>query len=409
MTVYGFRDLIARAAEKAIPLDVQIELTSHCNFRCVHCYIPDFHAPDLLSTDRILRLLEELVEMGTLFLTLTGGELFLRRDWFVIARRARELGFSLRLFTNASLIDDTVADQIRTLNAVVEVSLYSMRPEVFERITQRPGSFARTLQGIERLRARGVDVVLKIPLMRYNYRDLREVIAYAQRIGASYQAFHKIVHRKNGDPHPIALRVPHVQMVPLFGGPYTGCTHPTTNSRDPRWDGPLCAAGTRYCHITAQGDVLACNILPVPAGNIREKSFREIWERSPWLQKIRSIRRKDLTVCGSCEKLFYCGRCHAQALIEEGDLLAPTAWSCEQAAIADALNAERNGVTGEIGPDHRCRRCGAPDWYVHPDGIRRCWTCSPPECEVCHRKIRKSRSVVRWHRGRPSFCHDTCG
>ena len=387
---------------------MQIELTSHCNFRCVHCYIPDFHAPNLLRTDRVLHLLEELAEMGTLFLTLTGGELFLRKDWFIIAWRARELGFSLRLFSNASLIDDAIADQIRTLDAVVEVSLYSMRAEVFERITRRPGSFARTLQGIERLRARDIEVVLKVPLMRYNYTDLQEIVAYARQIGATYQAFHKIVHRKNGDPSPIALRVPHVQMVPLFGGPYTGCVHPQADSRDPRWNGPLCAAGTRYCHITAQGDVLACNILPISAGNICEKPFREIWENSPWLRKIRSIRRKDLAVCGTCEKLFYCGRCHAQALIEEGDLLAPTAWSCEQAAIADALHAEQNGMPAEIGPDHRCRRCGSPDWYVHPEGVRSCWQCTPPTCSVCHCRIQKSDAVVHWYRGRPTFIHRTC-
>ena len=106
------RRLVVQAARLNIPVDVSIELTHHCNFRCQHCYIPDFSAPDLLSTERLLSLLEELADVGTLFLTLTGGELFLRRDWLTIAGRARELGFALRLFSNGTLIDDEVADQI---------------------------------------------------------------------------------------------------------------------------------------------------------------------------------------------------------------------------------------------------------------------------------------------------------
>jgi len=153
--------LLAVAQEYNVPLDVSIELTHHCNFRCSHCYIPDFKAPDRLTTERILTLLDELVEMGTLGLTLTGGELLLRPDWLRIAQRARRLGFALRLFTNGALIDEDAAAAIQGLNVVVEVSLHAMREEVFEKITGQAGSFEKTLSGIERLRQRGVEVVLK--------------------------------------------------------------------------------------------------------------------------------------------------------------------------------------------------------------------------------------------------------
>ena len=95
----------------------------------------------MLSTQRVLTLLEELVEMGTLSLTLTGGELFLRKDWLTVARRARQLGFALRLFSNGSLIDEQLARDIEPLHATVEISLYAMRRETFEEITRRPGSF----------------------------------------------------------------------------------------------------------------------------------------------------------------------------------------------------------------------------------------------------------------------------
>ena len=101
-------------------------------------------ADDGLSTDRLLELFEELAGFGTLFLTFTGGEVLLRRDWLLLARRARRLGFSLRLFSNGSLIDEEVVRALQDLSIGVEVSLYSTRARVFERITGCPGSLQRT-------------------------------------------------------------------------------------------------------------------------------------------------------------------------------------------------------------------------------------------------------------------------
>ncbi len=338
------RRLLARATRHNIPLDVSIELTHHCNFRCRHCYIPDFSAPDLLSTERLLTLLEELAGAGTLFLTLTGGELFLRRDWLTVSRRARELGFALRLFSNGALIDQAVAGEIAALPAAVEISLYSMDEATFEGITRRRGSFARTLAGIERLRERGVEVLLKTPLMTHNLHHLGAIAAYAERVGAGFHPSPTIMARKDGDLTPLGVRVPLEQLVPHFGGPHLGCHVPDDPAADDialaRHDGPLCAAANRYCNITSAGDVMACNILPGSGGNLRERSFREIWETSPWLNQVRGIRHADLHTCKTCDRLAYCGRCHAQALVEDGDLYGPSSYAQERAEIFERVTGQ---------------------------------------------------------------------
>lgn len=329
------------AAQENIPLDVSLELTHHCNFRCQHCYIPDFSAPDRLSTERVLELLQELAEVGTMYLTLTGGELFLRRDWLTIARRARKLGFALRLFSNGSLIDPEIAGAIASLPAAVEVSLYSMNQATFEEITQQPRSFRKTLQGIEHLRKHDVEVILKTPMMVHNYRDLDEIATYAASIGAEFQASPTITARKDGNLATVALRVPQQKLIPHFGGPHLGCQIPEEDPHDPRHDGALCAAASRYCNITTSGDVMACNILPGADGNVRERPFRDVWENSPWLNKVRSIRRTDLHTCGTCASLSYCGRCHAQAMVEDGDLYGPSSYAQERALILDQLSERK--------------------------------------------------------------------
>jgi radical SAM protein with 4Fe4S-binding SPASM domain len=335
--------LLVEAGKRAIPLEVSLELTHHCNFRCQHCYIPDFSAPDLLTTDRILSLLEELAEMGTLYLTLTGGEMFLRKDWYVVAARARELGFSLRLFSNASTIDEETADRIGTLDATVEVSLYSMDEDIFERITQKKGSFAKTIRGIELLRGRDVAVLLKIPMMVFNTVGFEKVFQYAERIGATARADARIVAKKNGDLVTLKLRAEPDDLLPLYRSGYTPCSVPQEASADDeRFGGPLCAAGNRYANIASSGEVRACNILPGEAGNVRTQSFREIWEGSEWLKKIRSIRRRDLDVCSTCHQLSYCGRCYAMALVEDGNLLGPSKTACAHAQLVDRIHAERS-------------------------------------------------------------------
>ncbi len=333
-------DLYARAAREAIPLEVAIELTHRCNFRCRHCYIPDFEAPDLLTTGRVLELLEELAGVGTLRLSLTGGEPLLRPDWRTVARRARELGFQLTVLTNGSGVTDDVAEELARLHAVVDVSLHTMDRAAFERLTRRVGSFERVLAGIRRLRAHGVPVVVKVPQTSITPDDLEAVAAFAEEVGAICQSAPQILPRKDGSLEPLRYRLDPDRLAAYYGGPHGGCDLPAGDAAD-RDDLPLCAAGNRFACIQANGDVLACNVLPVVAGNVLERTFREVWEGSEWLRRLRSLRRRDLPVCSGCDAFVHCNRCHAEALLEDGDLLGPASAACARAAARERAAAAR--------------------------------------------------------------------
>lgn len=335
-----YESLIRNAAQKSIPIDVSLELTHHCNYRCQHCYIPDFSVPNALTIQRIMRLLEELAEMGTLHLTLTGGEMFLRKEWYQIAKRSRELGFALRLFSNGSLIDERIADQVASLGVAIEITVFSMNAQVSDEITQKPGSFDLTIRGIESLSRHSVDLMIKVPIMTLNAGSWQSVETYAKNLGVSFMSFASIYAKKNGDPSTIALRVPSEDLVDY----YQGSASAGQVEREIREDEPLCAAASRYCNITSGGDVMACNLLPGSGGNLQDRSFRDIWEQSPWLNQVRSIRKRDLHTCDSCQRLSYCGRCHAQALIEDGDLYGPSSAAKERADVLDQIEGEAFAV-----------------------------------------------------------------
>ena len=338
-----YQRVFAAAERDSVPLDVILELTHRCNLRCRHCYIPDFQAPDLLDTERVLRLLDELAELGTLRLTLSGGEVLLRRDWAEVARRARRLGFEVRVFTNGSLITGRVADELAALCASAEISLHAAAAEPFDAFTQVQGSFRRMERGVALLRERGVEVLLKVPLTVHNYREVDAVHAFAESLGVRCTSYPAIMPAKDGSRTPLAHRAPEKLLLPYYAGPHSECALPEPGSGHEGAEAPLCAAAARLACVTSAGDVLPCVVLPLVAGNLLTQSFREIWESSAVMRRVRSLRPADLMRCGSCEKLAYCGRCPAQALAEDGDLAGPSRWACEHAAALEEAARRRAG------------------------------------------------------------------
>ena len=82
--------------------------------------------------------------------------------------------------------------------------------------------------------------------------------------------------------------------------------------------------------ISPYGDLYPCMVYPVPAGNLREKSFHEIWNGSPLLQDLRTKSVDDLRGGAKAIPGF---RCSALALIENGDFLGPFSRGEEMAGI----------------------------------------------------------------------------
>src|ERR1035438_6354679 len=64
-----------RAMDMGVPLSVHIDPTWRCNERCIHCYL-DHGEADELSLSELRELLDQMADAGTLFLTLSGGEIF---------------------------------------------------------------------------------------------------------------------------------------------------------------------------------------------------------------------------------------------------------------------------------------------------------------------------------------------
>jgi radical SAM protein with 4Fe4S-binding SPASM domain len=292
--------------------------------------------PELNITE-IKGILDQLAAAGTLYLSFSGGEIFTREDFFELAEYARKLHFALRLSTNGTLIDEEAADRVAALNPdLVAISIYSATPEIHDKITTVPGSFARSIKAARMLRERKVRVKLGCIIMRQNIGDYPRVCELAQRMGASFQADQRVTPKNDGDPSPLRFQINEDDLYRVLADPIFS-SQPGDDLAEPHsngiFDGVPCGAAHMACYISPYGDVYPCIQLPFLCGNVKEKSFEQIWYRSPGMLKVRSITISQLPVCSRCDLLPYCNRCPGLAYLEEGDLLAPSKRACREARI----------------------------------------------------------------------------
>ena len=129
-----------RALRTGRPYRVHFVLTHKCNLACEHCYQAE-HDSDDLPFDEVVRVLDELADLGVLFLTLGGGEPLARRDFWQIVEAARARQFAVDVYTNGTLIDAEVARRLKQAGIVkVEVSLHGGARETHDRFVRRKGA-----------------------------------------------------------------------------------------------------------------------------------------------------------------------------------------------------------------------------------------------------------------------------
>jgi radical SAM protein with 4Fe4S-binding SPASM domain len=332
-----------KALDLGVPLSVHLDLTYRCNERCVHCYLDhDDHGE--MTTAEIFDLLLQLADAQVFFLTLSGGEVLMRRDFFVIVERARQLLFNVKVKTNAVMVRESEAARLRELGVEqVQISVYSHRPEIHDSITKLPGSLERTVRGIRFLKSQGLKVSISNVVMNANFADQRGVMMLARELGAEYTLDPTITPKLDGDTSVLTLRIPGGELNQIFhdaelvGNVEEFCAPPPPPGEDVM-QGLPCSAGHTACYISPYGDVFPCVQFPLPTGNVRRQKFIDIWRDSPQLEEVRSIRAKDLPTCSTCAHVGTCTRCPGLAYME-GNMRGPSTADCEKSFLRTGISS----------------------------------------------------------------------
>lgn len=338
------QEMAAKALKLNIPLSVHLDLTYRCNERCVHCYL-DHHDHGEMTTFEIKGLMDQMAKAGVFFLTMSGGEILMRKDFFELLEHARRLLFSVKLKTNAVLIREKEAERIHALGVEsVQVSIYSHRPEVHDAITKMPGSLERSLDGIRLLRRRGIHVIIANVLMRQNIADYPAVRALGRELGVQVTIDPTITPMMDGDRSILNLNITDSALRDVFRDPELVpnaeemCAPPPPVENSSLDDLP-CSAGNTACYVSPYGDVYPCVQFPLPSGNVRRTRFLDIWKDSPQLNEVRSITLRDLTSCSTCVHGGSCSRCPGLAFLE-GSMRGPSYQDCEKSFARTGIPSE---------------------------------------------------------------------
>ncbi|MBI5076962.1 radical SAM protein [Candidatus Falkowbacteria bacterium] len=326
------------ATQLNIPVSGGLELTQRCHLKCIHCYIDNqpISCSNELSTTEIFMLLDQMAEYGCLWLLITGGEPLLRRDFTDIYRHAKELGMIVTVFMSATNITRRVADIFTEYPPfLVEATLHGSTKTTFEAITGVHGSFRQFKHGIELLNERGISFHLKMIVMRENLHEVEPARQLAIKLGAKDFRFDSMV---NADfLHTVKstdLRITIKEAMELdILEPYRerwkrmfraalGEQARRPVSRDLLFP---CRAGKSSFTVSANGNLLPCILMRVPAYNLRTMSFSQAWNRLNHYTTTARMREDNL--CRTCP-VQTCSRCPAWGYLEHEDPDVKSRFAC---------------------------------------------------------------------------------
>ncbi len=256
----------------------------------------------------------------------TGGEPFLRRDFFSILEELKNKGFDAFILTNGTLIDRNKADVLAKL-AVKGVQVSIEGPENIHDAIRGPGSFSSSIKGIRNLLEAGIPVTLNTTLSDMNAACFADVIDLASSLGVQRVGFSRLVptgrggdmlntmlsREALGDLYNSIFSFNAKGLQIVTGDPVASQMNgPAVNDGETPFPSGGCAAGISGLTILPDGTVTPCRRLPVPIGNVKKDSLREIWATSDVLQGLRDKSRYT-GKCGECSKWSACRGCRAIA------------------------------------------------------------------------------------------------
>ncbi|HEX21240.1 MAG TPA: radical SAM protein [Actinobacteria bacterium] len=338
--------------EEFVPKWIAWETTGRCNLNCVHCRCDasmEAGAGDF-NTEEGKALLDDIASYAKPVIVLSGGEPLLRKDLFELARHGTDLGLRMCIATNGTLINDKICEQMKAAEIkMVSLSLDGSTAEIHDDFRHQQGAFAGTLRGMEFLKKHNIPFLINSSFTKRNQEDIPNVYRLAKKLGATAWYMFMIVPTGRGEEimselisaedyeeildwhfhqeieeEAMLMRptcAPHYYRITLQRQKAEGLDYERRNLTFSTGGSKGCIAAQVIALITQHGDVQPCSYFPKSAGNVKEKSFKEIWENSPLFAELRDFS-KYKGRCGACEYINVCGGCRARADAVYGDYLA---------------------------------------------------------------------------------------
>jgi len=277
-----------------------------------------------LSYVEVKNILSQLSKLGATQITLSGGEIFLRKDILRILEFISKLGMQIKIYSNLNLCSADIIKKLKFFSIQkVETSVYSADAAIHDKITQVAGSFKKTLRNIQIVKDAGISILFKSAFMKENIYNYEKLINMAERMGVEFSfgdffVSQKKIDKKSKNQCFKLRRIEEKELKRLYSNPYImkklNLEYLVKRDfilSDENLDKPLCEAGHCKCHIQPNGDVLPCGLWLVKLGNTRRSTIRDILNNSIYSKKIRELTLRSFTTCIACDLIKYCDLCPA--------------------------------------------------------------------------------------------------
>ena len=345
-----------KAARNRTPVSGTFELTPRCNMNCRMCYIrmseEEMRARGREYTaDEWIRMGRICVQRGMLFLLLTGGEPFLRKDFRKIYTELKKLGLLISINTNGTLIDRETVEWLREDPPVrMNVTLYGSSNETYKRLCGHPAGYDAAVRAIDMLRAAGIFVNINASFTSYNLKDMEEIIAFGKsrniQVNAATYMFPPVRSAREGVPDEMVRFTPEeagcararaelcsmekqekkIKLRAFHEGRGESTVQDEECERTP--DEKMgCMAGRSSFWITWDGRMTPCGMMNEPVARPFEDGFDAAWKHET--DKILLPPE-----CRDCEKRSYCMICGALAIAEgQGCSYKKPEYLCRQTEV----------------------------------------------------------------------------
>lgn len=306
------------AAKNDTLLTATIELTNKCNFRCEHCYLAS-HSCEI-DVKKVFSLIDELKKCGVLYLTLTGGEIFVYKNIMDVIKYARKLGISVTLFTNLSLLDKDIITELKKLYiSEISTTIFSLNNEVNDSITNVKGSLKRIMENVKLVKEAGIPMEIKTPIMMKNVDDVGDVKRFCEDNGFKFNYTSEIVSKLDGNNAPIKLYAKQKNIAKALS--FLNYEERVESRKGFNPDEPMCRTLGHNISITCYGEIQPCISFPISYGSIYNTTIEDVWKSSLLKRRLVSIRNSDLKECIKCKYADECLRCPGIAYSEGKDYL----------------------------------------------------------------------------------------